>query len=52
MDGIISAPICIAGFFILPDLPDNTRAFYLSGSVRLLVLRNIYARLTSIRIVS
>lgn len=33
MDGIISAPICIAGFFLLPDLPENTHAFYLSESV-------------------
>ncbi|KAI1774698.1 MFS general substrate transporter [Hypoxylon cercidicola] len=30
VDGIISVPICIAGFFILPDLPENTRAFYLN----------------------
>ena len=33
MDGIISAPICVAGFFLLPDLPENTRAFYLSEDV-------------------
>ncbi|KFY48030.1 hypothetical protein V495_01671 [Pseudogymnoascus sp. VKM F-4514 (FW-929)] len=30
MDGVISAPICLAGFFLIPDLPENTRAFYLS----------------------
>ncbi|KAK7187661.1 hypothetical protein DPSP01_004498 [Paraphaeosphaeria sporulosa] len=36
MDGIISAPICIAGFFLLPDLPENTRAFYLNDSDRTL----------------
>ncbi|KAI1205393.1 MFS general substrate transporter [Annulohypoxylon truncatum] len=34
MDGIISLPICIAGFFILPDLPENTRAFYLNENDR------------------
>ena len=34
MDGIISAPICLAGFFLLPDLPENTRAFYLNDNVR------------------
>ncbi|KAL7620337.1 hypothetical protein AAE478_009331 [Parahypoxylon ruwenzoriense] len=34
MDGVISLPICIAGFFILPDLPENTRAFYLNESDR------------------
>lgn len=27
---IISLPIAIAGFFFLPDYPDNTRAFYLN----------------------
>ena len=30
MDGLISAPICLAGFFLIPDLPENTRAFYLT----------------------
>ncbi|KAH7383982.1 major facilitator superfamily transporter [Pyrenochaeta sp. MPI-SDFR-AT-0127] len=36
MDGVISAPICIAGFFLLPDLPENTRAFYLTEDDRVL----------------
>ena len=30
MDGLISLPICLAGYFMIPDLPDNTRAFYLN----------------------
>lgn len=30
MDGLISSPICLAGFFLIPDLPENTRAFYLT----------------------
>lgn len=30
MDGIISLPICLVGFFLIPDLPENTRAFYLT----------------------
>lgn len=30
MDAAISFPICVAGFFLIPDLPENTRAFYLS----------------------
>ncbi|KAI8202072.1 Pantothenate transporter liz1 [Colletotrichum sp. SAR 10_76] len=34
MDGIISLPICIAGFFLIPDLPENTRAFYLNEKDR------------------
>lgn len=29
MDGIISAPIAITGLFLIPDLPENSRAFYL-----------------------
>lgn len=29
MDGVISAPIAIAGLFLIPDLPENSRAFYL-----------------------
>lgn len=29
MDGVISLPIAIAGVFLIPDLPGNTRAFYL-----------------------
>jgi MFS transporter, ACS family, pantothenate transporter len=30
MDGVISTPICLAGLFLIPDLPENTRAFYIS----------------------
>lgn len=29
MDGVISAPIAIAGVFMIPDLPENSRAWYL-----------------------
>lgn len=31
MDGIISAPICLAGFFLIPDSPGDTRAVYLTA---------------------
>jgi ACS family pantothenate transporter-like MFS transporter len=31
MDGVISLPICFAGYFFIPDLPENTRAFYLTN---------------------
>ncbi|KAJ4337093.1 hypothetical protein N0V87_004946 [Didymella glomerata] len=41
MDGIISAPICLAGFFLLPDLPESTRAFYLTESDRALAKRRM-----------
>lgn len=34
MDAIISLPIAIWGFFGLPDLPHNTKAFYWSPEVR------------------
>ncbi|KAH8809365.1 major facilitator superfamily transporter [Xylogone sp. PMI_703] len=30
MDGVISTPICLAGFFLIPDSPENSRAFYLN----------------------
>jgi ACS family pantothenate transporter-like MFS transporter len=31
MDGVISLPICLAGHWMIPNLPENTRALYLSG---------------------
>ncbi|KAJ0160530.1 Pantothenate transporter liz1 [Colletotrichum tanaceti] len=31
MDGVISLPIAIAGFFFLPDVPEITRAWWLTG---------------------
>lgn len=31
MDGVISTPIATAGFFLIPDLPENSRAFYLKA---------------------
>ncbi|TDZ30104.1 Pantothenate transporter liz1 [Colletotrichum spinosum] len=34
MDGVISIPIALYGFFALPDLPHNTRAFYLKNNDR------------------
>lgn len=34
MDAIISLPIAFWGFFGLPDLPHNTKAFYWSAEVR------------------
>jgi ACS family pantothenate transporter-like MFS transporter len=33
MDGVISIPIALWGFFGLPDMPHNTRAFYWSAEV-------------------
>jgi ACS family pantothenate transporter-like MFS transporter len=29
MDALISLPICLVGFYMIPDLPENTVAFYL-----------------------
>ncbi|RDW68459.1 hypothetical protein BP5796_09116 [Coleophoma crateriformis] len=34
MDGIISLPIAFAGFWLYPDFPDSTRAFYLTEADR------------------
>jgi ACS family pantothenate transporter-like MFS transporter len=39
MDGVISIPIALWGFFGLPDMPHNTRAFYWSAEVSQLVSR-------------
>jgi ACS family pantothenate transporter-like MFS transporter len=33
-DGIISLPIAICGFWLVPDSPANTRAFYLKEKER------------------
>ena len=34
IDGVISLPIALAGFFFIPDVPETSRAFYLSLDVR------------------
>ncbi len=34
MDGVISIPIAIWGFFGIPDLPHTTKAFYLNADDR------------------
>jgi hypothetical protein len=34
VDGIISFPIAIAGYFLIPDMPENTKAWYLTEEVR------------------
>ncbi|OQN97578.1 hypothetical protein B0A48_16442 [Cryoendolithus antarcticus] len=41
MDGVISTPIAIAGMFLIPDLPENTRAFYLSIEQRALARKRM-----------
>lgn len=33
IDGIISIPVAISGFFILPDVPEISNPFYLSEEV-------------------
>lgn len=33
VDGIISIPIALAAFFVLPDLPEITRARYFTQEV-------------------
>lgn len=35
MDGIISLPVAIAGFFVLPDVPEISNPWYLSDKVRI-----------------
>lgn len=41
MDGIISTPIAIAGFFLLPDSPSDTRAFYLNADDKILAQKRM-----------
>lgn len=41
MDGIISLPICIAGFWLYPDFPETTRAFYLNAEDRILGIKRM-----------
>lgn len=33
VDGIISLPVCIAGFIFLPDVPEICNSFYLTKEV-------------------
>lgn len=41
IDGIITCPIAIFGFFFFPDIPENTRARYLSQEERELALNRL-----------
>lgn len=34
VDGIISLPIALAGYLFIPDVPETSRAFFLSKDVR------------------
>lgn len=33
MDGVISLPVAFAGYYFIPDIPENTRAPYLNKEV-------------------
>jgi hypothetical protein len=33
VDGIISLPVALAGYFVLPDLPEIAKPFYLTKKV-------------------
>jgi ACS family pantothenate transporter-like MFS transporter len=41
MDGLISAPIAIAGFWLIPDLPEDSRAFYLNEDDKVLARKRM-----------
>ena len=41
MDGVTSTPIAIAGFFLIPDVPEITRAFYISAENKLLAVKRM-----------
>jgi hypothetical protein len=33
MDGVISLPVALGGFYFIPDLPENSRAPYFTQEV-------------------
>lgn len=41
MDGVISLPICLAGFFLIPDLPENSRSPFFCSEDKLLAQRRM-----------
>lgn len=41
MDGVISLPICFAGFWLYPDFPETTRAFFLNDSDKELAMKRM-----------
>ncbi|KAF2156308.1 MFS general substrate transporter [Myriangium duriaei CBS 260.36] len=43
VDGIISLPVAIGGYFMLPDVPETTRAWYLTEEERQLAKRRMLA---------
>ncbi|KAJ4386426.1 hypothetical protein N0V93_009321 [Gnomoniopsis smithogilvyi] len=36
MDGVISLPICLAGFILIPDLPENSRSIFFTADDKIL----------------
>jgi hypothetical protein len=40
IDGVISLPIAIAGFFVLPDVPEISNPWYLTEKVSSLTIQN------------
>lgn len=40
MDGVISLPVAFAGYYFIPDIPENTRAPYLKEEVSFIDERN------------
>lgn len=40
-DGVISLPICLAGFFLIPDLPENSRSLFFTPEDKLLAQRRM-----------
>lgn len=41
IDGIITIPIAVFGFFFFPDLPETTKAFYLKPHEREMALARL-----------
>lgn len=41
INGIITLPVAVFGFFFFPDLPESTKAFYLKPAERELALSRL-----------
>lgn len=41
VDGIISLPIAVAGFFFIPDVPETSRAWYLTDQERIFAVKRM-----------
>lgn len=41
VDGVISLPVALLGFIFLPDMPENTRAWYFSAEEKAFAVKRM-----------